>query len=222
MSVHSLNKITEQIIKEAEAEAKAILDEADRTCEGIREDWRRRTAEMQDAYEAKTAAEGEAIIARAKSARAMTSRNVSLQNDAAMLDDAYKRAQRELLTLPDDQYLNLLAGVLVYAVKAQYDEERRTAENGDEFEPVEKYEVLLGQDDLVKYKESLIQTALPALKKALPAEVIAKVVIAGDTLPVRGGLILRCGPVEVNCTIPVLMKQIREETESEVSRKLIR
>ena len=222
MSVHSLNKITEQIIKEAEAEAQAILDEADRTCEGIREDWRRRTAEMQDAYEAKTAAEGEAIIARAKSSRAMTSRDVTLQNESDMLDEAYRRAQRELLALPDDQYLNLLAGILVYAVKAQYDEETRTAENGDEAEPVERYEVLLGQDDLVKFKDKLLPAALPALKKALPDAVTAKVVLARDTLPVRGGLVLRCGPVEINCTVPVLMRQIREETEAEVGKKLIR
>ena len=41
-----------------------------------------------------------------------------------------------------------------------------------------------------------------------------------DTAEIDGGLILRCGPVETNCSLSMLLSENRRETEAKVSRIL--
>ena len=49
---------------------------------------------------------------------------------------------------------------------------------------------------------------------------LAKLRLAPDTAPIDGGIILRCGPVEANCSLSMLMAANRRETEARVSRIL--
>jgi hypothetical protein len=44
--------------------------------------------------------------------------------------------------------------------------------------------------------------------------------MAGETAPIDGGLVLRCGPVETNCSLAMLMAENRRETEAKASRIL--
>ena len=44
--------------------------------------------------------------------------------------------------------------------------------------------------------------------------------MAAETAPIDGGLVLRCGPVETNCALSMLMAENRRETEARVSRIL--
>jgi hypothetical protein len=53
-----------------------------------------------------------------------------------------------------------------------------------------------------------------------PAAVLAKLRLSSETAPIDGGLILRCGPVETNCSLSMLMAENRRETEAKVSRIL--
>ena len=47
--------------------------------------------------------------------------------------------------------------------------------------------------------------------------VLAKLRLATDTASIDGGIILRCGPVETNCSLAMLMAENRRETEAKVS-----
>ena len=215
MALHGLDKITDQIISDAEAEAKSILDEAEKQCAAIREEWDLKTSEMQDRLAAQTDREGEQIIARAKSSTAMNKRNITLQSESDMIDEAFSRAERELKNLPEDQYLGLLTGLLVASVKEQEETKRKNRDLYGEEDPGDVvYEVILNEDDKEKYGEQLIRKAESNLPKPVP-----EICISEKTVPTKGGLILKYGDVETNCTIPVIIKLIREEMEPEISRK---
>jgi hypothetical protein len=54
----------------------------------------------------------------------------------------------------------------------------------------------------------------------LPNTAHAKLRLAPDTAEIDGGLILRAGPVETNCSLSMLMAENRRETEAKVSRIL--
>ena len=51
-------------------------------------------------------------------------------------------------------------------------------------------------------------------------EIDGLVRLASDIAPIDGGIILRCGPVETNCSLAMLMAENRRETEAKVSRIL--
>ena len=55
-----------------------------------------------------------------------------------------------------------------------------------------------------------------------PPEALAKLALApeGAGVGIDGGLILRCGAVETNCTLSMLLAQNRRETEARVNQIL--
>ena len=217
MAVYGLKKVTDQIISEAEAEAKAILDDAERQCEAIRDEWDQKTVDMHENLMSRTDREGDQIIARAKSTTAMNRRSILLQKQAEMLDETFIRAEREIRSLPDDQYARLLAGLLVSAIKEQTENANRNATLFGEADETSEYEVILSPDDKDKYGQDIIDLALSSIGK--PDKPVH---ISDRTAATQGGLILKYGDVETNCTLPVLMKQLREELEPEISRKLFK
>ncbi len=217
MAVYGLKKVTDQIISEAEAEAKAILDDAERQCEAIRDEWDQKTVDMHENLMSRTDREGDQIIARAKSTTAMNRRSILLQKQAEMLDETFIRAEREIRSLPDDQYARLLAGLLVSAIKEQTENANRNATLFGEADVTSEYEVILSPDDKDKYGQDIIDLALSSIGK--PDKPVR---ISDRTAATQGGLILKYGDVETNCTLPVLMKQLREELEPEISRKLFK
>ena len=70
------------------------------------------------------------------------------------------------------------------------------------------------------YGEKLMAAYRAGFGAKLSPAVLAKLRLAPDTAPIDGGLILRCGPVETNCSLAMLMAENRRETEARVSRIL--
>ena len=56
--------------------------------------------------------------------------------------------------------------------------------------------------------------------RSVEKEKLDKLVLSKQTLSANGGLVLRCGNIEANCSLSLLFAQLREELEAEVSHAL--
>ncbi len=215
-----LEKVTGKIIADAEADAREILARAEAECAAIREKYQ---AELEADLEALREAndrECQSLVIRARSSAAMAKRNAILEARAAILDEAYAAAEKQVRSMSNDQYLDLLCKLLRSAMKRQIEgEEDSLRLYGEDISP-EVYEVVLSGRDREYYGEKLLGAFRVGLGSKFSLSVLAKIRLATDTAPIDGGLILRAGPVETNCSLSMLMAENRRETETRVSRIL--
>lgn len=215
-----LEKVIGKIIADAKTDADLVLARADETCAAIRAESQSRVeAELEKLREASDR-ECEALITRARSSAAMVKRNALLEKRAALLDEAYAAAEHDIKTLPSDQYLDLLFKMLRGAVRRQVEGEQESLRlYGEDIAP-DAYEILLNVHDRDTFGEDLLARFKKAMYGKLPDAALAKVRLSADTARISGGLILRCGAVEENCSLAMLFAHVRRETEAKISRLL--
>ena len=222
MSIKGLEKITEKIRADAEAEVARIYAEADARCADIaaraEERAKLRQEEMREVIER----EATAHITRAKSSAAMQKRNRLLETQSALVDGVFEGALVAMKSLPTDAYTALLAGILSASFLEQLESEREARElYGDEaVEAPAAYEVILNQNDRTRCGDALLTAVRQRLAGKAPKEKLALLVLSPKCAPIDGGVILRCGDVEANGSFALLFAQLREELETEVSRAL--
>ena len=215
-----IEKVTGKIIADAKADAEAILDKAEETCAAVRAEYEARTKTEQDKLEDHANRECEALITRAKSSAAMAKRNVVLESRAALMAEAYATAEKEIKGLPTEEYFDLLVKMLKGALLRQLESERESMElYGEDIKP-EKYEVLLNRNDREMFGERLMETIKRTQVGKISMSVLDRVVLSPRDARIDGGLVLRCGDVEANCSIGMMMTQVRRATEAKVSKTL--
>ena len=215
-----LEKVTGKIIADAEADAKEILDRAEAECTAIREQYKAKLEAELEAMKEASDRECQSLVVRAKSSAAMAKRNAILEARAAILDEAYAAAEKQVRAMTNDQYLDLLCKMLRSAMKRQIEgEEDSLRLYGEDISP-DAYEVVLNDRDRDYYGEKLLGAFRVGLGSKFPLSVLAKIRLATDTASIDGGLILRAGLVETNCSLSMLMAENRRETETRVSRIL--
>lgn len=215
-----LEKVTGKILADAEADAKEILDQAEAECAAIRARFEASTESQLEALREQNDRECQALIIRARSSAAMAKRDALLNARAKLLDEAYAQAEKQFRNMNAEQYLELLQKLLRSALKRQLEgEEESMRLYGEDIAPA-SYEVVLSPRDRDGLGEKLLTAFQSGYGAKLPAAAVRKLVLARDTAPIDGGLILRCGLVETNCSLAMLMAENRRETEARVSRIL--
>lgn len=215
-----LEKVTGKIKADAEADARKTLAEADERCAALAAQYKEATdAELERLREASDR-ECQALVVRARSAAVMAKRNAILEARAAIMNEAYASAERQVRSMHAEQYLELLCKMLRTALKLQMESEEESMRlYGENISPA-AYEVLLNPRDFGTYGEKLMKTFKVGLGSKLPVRALSKLSLSTETAEIDGGLILRCGSVEVNCSLATLLAQNRRETEVRVSRIL--
>ena len=215
-----LEKVTGKIIADAEADAREILERAEAECAAIREKYATDTAAELEALREQSDRECQALIVRARSSSAMAKRNAILEARAALMDEAYAAAEKQVRSMGGEQYLELLQKMLRSALKRQLEGEAESLRlYGEDISP-DVYEVVLNSRDRGSYGDKLMTAFRAGFGAKFPPAALAKLRLAPDTAPIDGGMILRCGPVETNCSLTMLMAENRRETEAKVSRIL--
>ena len=215
-----LDKVTGKIIADAEADARVILDRAEAECAAVKEKYAAATEAELEKLREENDRECQSLIIRARSSAAMAKRNALLEARAALLDEAYAMAERQIKNMNPEQYLDLLQKMLRSALKNQLaGEEESMRLYGEDISPA-VYEVILNSRDRDTYGETLLPAFKTGYGARLPETAHAKLRMAAETAPIDGGLVLRCGPVETNCSLAMLMAENRRETEARVSRIL--
>lgn len=219
--MNGIEKITEKILAEAKAAEAAALAEAKQRADGILAEGEQEADEIRDRIADRAAREGESIISRAKSTAAMTRRNTELAVRGELIDEAFAQAFSQISALPTEEYQALLSRLLGDALVEQL---RSAAESralhGDEVEEVAVYEVLLNPADRRTLGQSLIDETRRSLTGRVDPAELAKLTLSGETVKISGGVILRYGDVESNCSLETIFAQVRADREAEVGRIL--
>lgn len=203
-----LSKITDKILAEARAEAARKLAEADERAGEISRAAVIRAGELRAKVDEAAKREAAGIVSRAKSSEAMIHRNTLLEEKSAMIDEVFEAARKEILSLSGDEYLAFLTALSSSVLSGLVEDERTNRElYGEEAEDV-PYEILLNSRDGENYGK--------ALQKALPSGAI----LSPDAVSIDGGLIVRHGRIEVNCSVGALIQQIRPSLEAKVNHTL--
>ena len=114
-------------------------------------------------------------------------------------------------------------GLLAAALIEQADTEAQNlATYGEESEPIEQFEVLLNKKDREGCGKELLESVKKryANSSRLPAGRTDKLVLSKNTLNIEGGVVLRYGDVESNCSFEMLLALSREKTERGAAKLL--
>jgi V/A-type H+-transporting ATPase subunit E len=117
----------------------------------------------------------------------------------SVITEAFDRAEKRLLAMSGDEYINFLAG-----------QAARASVTGRE-------EIVLSQKDKKTYGSKVVSKANALLGTMGKS---GKLTLAEEEGDFSGGLVLRQGNVSVNCTVAALMEQARETMASVVATEL--
>ena len=223
-----IEKITGRIAADTEAEIASIQAEA-----------RRQADEITARYEAQAKREAEEIAARGRrsaeerqarlaSVAQLDARKLELAAKQEVLSEAFEQALEKLCALPEEEYIQLLTGMVLQAVS--------TGREQLVFSPRDRSRI--GKQVVVAANEALVKAVAPELPDSLTdsrvGALLGKVVnsaaaqitgtgllsLAEETRPIRGGFILVDGPVEVNCSFETLVRLQREKLENQAAELL--
>lgn len=196
--MQGIENITARIEADARAEIDRIQADAQAQADRITAGYAARAdREVADILEkGKRAAEERA--GRLVSAAQMEARKMTLGAKQEVLDEAFELALSKLCALSDGAYTALLADLAV------------AAGNGTE-------ELIFNAADRAKVGAQVVALAN---EKAAKAGKAAKFTLSDQTRPIRGGVLISDGAVEVNCALETLVRLSRSEVTGEVGKLL--
>lgn len=215
-----LDKIIERILADAKDDARNILEAAQKDCRAAAEQHAARAEEIRAQIIEKAEAECEAIVAGARSSAATTAQNILLAKRAELIDRAFDEAKKEIKSTEFGKYPELLTALLTSALIEEASTAATTAAYGDEITEFDAYEVIFNEADRNAYGEAVVENARRAAYRHIGAERAAKLTLSSETADIEGGLILRYGSIEANCSLAMLIAQMRKELEKEITKTL--
>ena len=183
-------KIIAHIEADAQAQADAVLGEARQRCEAIKARFDDKAARL---YSDRIREGVKACQDQEDSAlriSRMEARKSVLSVKQEMVEKSFDLAVQQIVALPDEKYTTFLANLVKKAGPA-----------GDE-------EIILNAADRARVGEALI--------KAVNADG-AKMKLSEETRDIKGGLILRRGSIETNCSVELLVELCRGELSAKLA-----
>lgn len=223
--MNGIEKITARIQEDTQREIDALRAETDSQCADIArryDEQARRESEEILARGKKAAAER---IERLASVAALEGRKQTLAAKQEMMDQAFDQALEQLCALPEGEMVDLLSTLAVKAARTGQEEIILSAAHRDTLGPqvVAKANAALAKAAAPKLPQDLTDSKLGAIVDAVVtgvsalAQGTALLTLAEETRPIRGGLILRDGEVEVNCAFETLVRLQRGQLERQVA-----
>ena len=194
--MNGIEKIIERIQAETNAACMMTSGEAAERCAAIRMDYAdKAVAAYKEAIDKGTEELRQAGQRMDRNAR-LDARKDILGLKQEMVDKAFQLARQKLLGLPQDKYAAYLASLAA-----------RASVTGDE-------EIVFTAADREKLGEAVTAQANAALAAAGKK---AGLTLSAETREFDGGLVLRKGDIEVNCTVDTLLELSRQELTAEVA-----
>ena len=216
-----LEKITARIQAQARERAGAILQSAEQECLELAKDYATRTEQARTRIRERAMAQGEAMIATARESVAKNERRILQRARTEAIDLAFSKAKEQLCSSDFGKYRELLIALLVCAVLEQDRAERESLAMQDEVQEYEQLEVLLNDSDRHRFGNEVVLSARRVLERRIGAEKAAKLVLAEERAPIDGGVVLRFGRVELNCSLSAVLRELRAEIEERIASILI-
>ena len=192
--MNGIEKISARILADAETEAAAIRAQAGEKAAQIRADYDRKIESEQQRLTAEAQADKQ--LERDQGAARMAARRQLLETKQALVDAAFRQAEQQLLSLPTAEYTKLCAQLAA-----------RASASGSE-------ELIFCAEDRERVGQAVVEQANALLQKAGKA---AKLTLSAETRPMRGGVVLKDGLVETNCSIGTMISGLRPALSGKVA-----
>ena len=185
-------KIIAHIQADAKAQADAILAQAEQQCAEIKADFDKKAADRySERIRSGVKACQDEVDSRVRIDQ-MEARKGTLAVKQEMVALAFDKALEQLCNLPEEQYVAFLAALAA-----------RASVSRDE-------EIILNARDRAAVGEKVVSAANNRLGSG-------RLTLAAETRDFAGGLILRRGNVEANCTAELLVELQRGELSAEIA-----
>lgn len=209
-------KIEDESRKECEAILSAVKDEADR----VKKEYEALAANAVSEIDAALEKEAEAVIARARSSSAMMRRNVISGARSKNVDEAYQKALEFIYSLPREKYADLVISFAVGAIKNHIAAAASRAAAYGESVDSAPFELVFNEADRAAIGEYCVFSIKNNHKKELGADVLRRVCLSEATAKIDGGVIVRSGQIEENCSFALLVGDLREKLDPVIYKTL--
>lgn len=197
--MNGIEKIADLITRDAQQDIQAVLTKASEEAAAV-------TAKYQQEADAtarriKAAGEEQAkeLQRRAKSSAELEARQAFLATKQQLIAKAFELALDRLLALPQPEYIALLSRLAADA-----------SSTGSE-------ELILSPKDREAFGAQVVDQANALLaKQAKPASLA----LSAESRPIKGGLLLKAGDVEVNCTLDSIVRLSKDSLALDVAAAL--
>ena len=191
-----IDKITSRINADVDREIAEIQARAAAEAAQIAAEYDRRCAQETEEVLSRGRRAAEEREERLASVAQLEARKLILAAKQEVLEEAFRKALEDLLSLPEKDYVELLAKLIASA-----------SQSGSE-------QVIFSQKDRPRYGKAAVTRANELLGER------GRLTLAVETRPIGGGFILSDGDVEVNGTFETLVRMQRREMAAAVAKVL--
>lgn len=186
----SIDNINARIVSEAITYSKGVLAEAEGKRDAILKEAQEKAEKIKATGKKKAREEAELIVSRRMSVASLESRKIKLQAKQTQINECFKLALERLANMKDEDYLNMLTSTVLSI----------GGEGG---------EIILNERDKARLGDKLVKQVNDTGK-------VGKMSLAADEIDAKGGLVVRRGSTEVNATLEIMIKEIKEATIPQV------
>jgi len=194
-----INKITERIAAETREEIAALQSETAEKCRGIKDAYNNTAQEEYWNLIRKGTKEVEIQVSRLTSTAAMEAKKSVLAMKQETIARVFEETVSRLCTMPEERYVDFLAKQAALAASTGLEE------------------IVFSAKDKAGCAKAVTKAANELLKKR---GLLPKLTISEKTGSFRGGLMVKQGDIEVNCTVEKLVELIKGELASQVAEML--
>jgi V/A-type H+-transporting ATPase subunit E len=188
-------KIIAHIQADAKAQADAILAQGEQQCAEIRQSYEEKAKERYGEKIRQGVKVCQDNITSVERLNQMEAKKAVLALKQEMVSKSFDKAVQQLVALPQEQYVALLAKLAAQA-----------SVTGDE-------EIVLNAKD-----QAAVGSAVVEKVNALVPN--GKLVLSNETGDFAGGLILKRGSIEANCTIELMVELCRGDMSAQLAKVL--
>ena len=188
-------KIIAHIKADAEAQVNAILAQAEQQCAGIRSEYDKQAAALYAERLRAGVKETQDRVDGVQRIARMEGRKELLAAKQELVSRCFDDAREKIVGLPEEQYVAFLAKLAA-----------RAAVTGEE-------EIILNARDRKRLGDKLVQSANALLPEG-------RMTLSEETRDFAGGLILRRGSIEVNCSVELLVELSQNDLSAKVAEIL--
>lgn len=194
-----INKIVDRIAAETRQEIEAMKAETDEKCKEILSNYDKIADEEYNKILVAGEKDCELQVQRLNSAAAMEAKKIMLAMKQQEVDNILEEATKKICALPEEEYITFLAKLAGEAA----------------FTGVE--EVIFNNNDKSSVSKAVVKSANDILKKR---GIMPKLTVSDETRDILGGVIVKQGDIEINCSVETLVSLSREDLASQIAEIL--
>jgi len=191
-----LEQLTNKILEDAKLQAERTVQQASADAQAILDQARERVQAQCSKIIADAESRARELNERMISAAELNARKERLRVKQELIGQAFEQALERLCSQPEDQYFNLLAGLIADA-----------STTGAE-------EIILSERDRKRVPTGFLAQVNTKVKSR---NLTGSLSLAQETAPIKGGFILRSGRVSVNYSFEAVLRQHYEDLAVEVA-----